>query len=182
MLAAVLLTRLVHGRIRRTAGALAYAVTAGLAMAAILQFWLGSLAGHYLANAGAVALTVAATSLTILGLESLFGFPGFSLGGVTMLLVGNPLSGASSAPEMLPGWSGTVGQFLPPGAGVHLLRSTAYFHGDGIGDSVVVLLAWLGFGAVLSLIGHHRSRRVTPAAPASPAGSGRPAQARTALI
>jgi hypothetical protein len=61
---------------------------------------------------------------------------------------------------MLPGWSGHVGQLLPPGAGVHLLRSTAYFDGHGTGDSVLVLLAWLAPGAVLTLIGHHRSRRV----------------------
>ena len=165
MLAAVLLTRLVRGRFRRTAGALAYAVTGGLAMAAILQFWLGSLDGHYLANAGATALTIAATSLTILGLESLFGYVGFGIGAVTMLLIGNPLSGASSAPEMLPGWSGTLGQLLPPGAGVHLLRSTAYFDDHGAGHSVLVLLAWLGLGAALSMIGHHRGRRATPSAP-----------------
>jgi len=48
---------------------------------------------------------------------------------------------------------------------VHLLRSTAYFDGHGIGDSVIVLLAWLAFGTVLSLIGHHRSRRDIPTAP-----------------
>jgi hypothetical protein len=162
MIAAVLLTRLVRGRLRRTVGAFAYSVTGGLAMAAILQFWLGSVSGHYLANAGAVALTIAATSLTILGCESLFGYLGFSVGAIAMLVIGNPLSGASSAPEMLPGWSGAVGQLLPPGAGVHLLRSTAYFDGHGTGGSILVLLAWLAVGAVLSLIGHHRSRRVTP--------------------
>ncbi|MEV0629454.1 hypothetical protein ACI2LC_42885 [Nonomuraea wenchangensis] len=38
-------------------------------MAAILQFWLGSLSGAYWANTGAVALTFAATSLSILGLK-----------------------------------------------------------------------------------------------------------------
>jgi hypothetical protein len=164
MLAAVLLTRLVQGRIRRTIGAFAYAVTGSLAMAAILQFWLGSLAGDYLANTGAIALTIAATSLTILGLESLYGLVGFSIGAVLMLLLGNPLSGTSTAPEMLPGWSGTLGQLLPPGAGMHLLRSTAYFHGHGTDYSIIVLLAWLALGAVLSLIGHHRARRITSSA------------------
>jgi len=95
MIAAVLLTRLVRGRLRRTVGAFAYSVTGGLAMAAILQFSLGSLDGHYLANAGAVALTIAATSLTILGCESLFGYLGFSIGAVAMLVIGNPLSAAT---------------------------------------------------------------------------------------
>ena len=41
LLAAVLLTRLVRGTVRRITGALAFAATGGLAVAAILQFWLG---------------------------------------------------------------------------------------------------------------------------------------------
>ncbi len=169
MLAAVLLTRLVRGGARRIVGALAFAVTGGLTMAAILQFWLGSLDGGYLANSGAIALTVAATSLTILGLESLIGAAGFGVGAVLMMLVGNPLSGMASAPEMLPGWSGAFGQLFPPGAGGQLLRSTAFFDGAGIMLPLIVLLAWLVLGAALTLAGHHRSRRTTTAsAPAEP--------------
>ena len=165
MLAAFLLSRMIRGRIRRTAGAFAFAAAGGLAMAAILQFWLGSLDGAYLANAGAIALTLAATCLFILGLESLLGYTGFGLGSGTMMLVGNPLSGVTTAPEMLPGWSGAFGQLLPPGAGGHLLRSTAYFGGNGDVQPVLVLLAWLAVGAALILLGHHRSRRAsnTPA-------------------
>ncbi|MCY1143675.1 ABC transporter permease [Actinoplanes sp. Pm04-4] len=166
MLAAVLLINLVRGRVRRTAGAFAFAVTGGLAMAAILQFWLGSLDGAYLANAGAIALTVAASSMTIMGLESLLGYAGFGIGSVIMMLVGNPLSGISTAPELLPGWSGPLGQLLPPGAGGHLLRSTAYFGGHGEAQPIIVLVAWLALGAMLSLLGHHRSRRAAAGAPA----------------
>jgi hypothetical protein len=127
LLAAFLLTRLVLGTTRRVIGALAFAVTGGLALGAILQFWLGSLTGSYWANTGAVALTIAATSLTILGLECVLGYTGLGLGAATMMLIGNPLSGTATAPEMLPGWSGTLGQLLPPGAGGRLLRSTAFF-------------------------------------------------------
>ncbi|MEU4564309.1 hypothetical protein AB0F72_38500 [Actinoplanes sp. NPDC023936] len=163
MLAAVLLTRLVRGAGRRIAGAFAFAVTGGLAMAAILQFWLGSLDGSYLANAGAIGLTLAATSLTILGLESLLGLVGFGLGAVAMMLVGNPLSGAATAPEMLPGWSGALGQLMPPGAGGQLLRSTAFFGGDGAAHSVIVLTAWLAAGLVLCLAGARRAAATGPA-------------------
>jgi hypothetical protein len=128
-------------------------------MAAILQFWLGSLDGAYVGNAGAVALTMAATSLTILGLESLLGAAGLGLGAATMLLVGNPLAGTATAPEMLPGWSGTLGQLLPPGAGGQLLRSTAFFAGDGSAHAVTVLAAWVAVGAALCVIGGLRTRR-----------------------
>ncbi|WP_206325087.1 MULTISPECIES: ABC transporter permease [unclassified Streptomyces] len=173
LLAALLLTRLVRGSARRVAGALAFAVTGGLAMTAILQFWLGSLDGSAWANSGAIALALAATSLSILGLASLLGSVGFGLGAAAMMLVGNPLSGAATAPEMLPGRSGTLGQLLPPGAGGQLLRSTAFFDGHGAARPVAVLAAWLTLGAVLCLVGALRARTAAathgPAAPAAPA-------------
>ncbi|MEU4235230.1 hypothetical protein AB0F17_64110 [Nonomuraea sp. NPDC026600] len=159
LLAALLLTRLVRGTARRVTGAVAFAITGGLAAAAILQFWLGSLNGVYWANSGAIALTVAATSLSILGLEALLGFAGFGLGAVAMMLIGNPLSGTSSAPEMLPGWSGTLGQLLPPGAGGQLLRSTAFFDGHGATRPVTVLVIWLALGVTLCLASTLRARR-----------------------
>ncbi|MBU2668790.1 hypothetical protein KOI35_35295 [Actinoplanes bogorensis] len=165
MLAAVLLTNLLRGASRRITGALVFAVTGGLALAAILEFWFGSLDGSYLANAGAIALSIAAVSLTLLGLESLFGYPGFGIGAVVMLLIGNPLSGSTAAPQMLPGWSGTLGQLLPPGAGNQLLRSTAFFDGQGATHSIVVLVSWLALGVVLSVLGAARSRRKAATAP-----------------
>ncbi|UJW29787.1 ABC transporter permease [Saccharothrix sp. AJ9571] len=163
LLAAVLLTKLVHGTVRRITGALAFAATGGLAVAAILQFWLGSLSGSYPANTGAIALTVAATSLTVLGLESLLGYAGIGIGAVVMMLIGNPLSGTATAPEMLPGWSGTLGQLLPPGAGGRLLRSTAFFDGRDTTHAVTVLLAWTALGAALCVAGGLRTRRAANA-------------------
>jgi hypothetical protein len=158
LLAALLLTSLVRGTARRVTGTFAFAVTGGLAVAAILQFWLGSLDGSYWANSGAVALTIAATSLAILGLESLLGYIGFGIGAATMMLVGNPLSGTATAPEMLPGWSGTLGRLLPPGAGGQLLRSTAFFDGHGATHPTTVLATWLTLGMLLCLAGGLRRR------------------------
>jgi hypothetical protein len=177
LLAALLLTRLVRGTARQVTGALAFAITSGLAVAAILQFWFGSLGGSYPANSGAIALSIAAISLSILGLASLLGYAGFGLGAVTMMLIGNPLSGTATAPEMLPGWSGTLGQLLPPGAGGQLLRSTAFFDGHGATHSTIVLITWLALGVVLCLASGLRARRAAPAAaglrrtPASPAST-----------
>ncbi|GAB3248862.1 YhgE/Pip domain-containing protein [Kineosporia babensis] len=156
ILAALFLTNRVKGATQRLAGALAFSVTGGLAMAAILQFWLGSLEGNYLANAGAIALAVAATSTIILGLEALLGMPGFGLGAATMMLLGNPLSGTTSAPEMLPGFSGAIGQFLPPGASGYLLRSTAFFDGNGWLQPVLVLGCWFLAGATLVFLAGRR--------------------------
>jgi hypothetical protein len=169
IMAAALLTARLRGTGRRVAGALAFAVTGGLAMAAILQYWLGSLGGDYLANSAAIALSVAATALTLLGLESLLGTAGLGLGAAVMMLVGNPLSGVATAPEMLPGWSGALGQLLPPGAGGSLLRSTAFFDGAGAGHAVVVLLSWLALGAVLCAASAVRAGRRTGPAATEPA-------------
>lgn len=157
--AALLLSRLVRGTARRITAALAFAITGGLAVAAILQFWLGSLNGSYWANSGAIALSLAAISLSILGLQSLFGYAGLGLGAAAMMLIGSPLSGAATAPEMLPGWSGTLGQLLPPGAGGQLLRSTAFFNGHGTTRSVTVLATWLALGVLLCLASSLRTRR-----------------------
>ncbi|ADB33051.1 hypothetical protein Kfla_4001 [Kribbella flavida DSM 17836] len=159
LLAAFLLTNLVRGIARRVTGALVFASMGGLAVVAILQYWLGSLDGSFWANSGAVALGIAATSLTILGLRSLLGYAGFGLGAVTMMLIGNPLSGSSTAPEMLPGWSGALGQLLPPGASGQLLRSTGFFDGHGIAQPVIVLGSWLALGLALCFAGALRARR-----------------------
>ncbi len=84
LMAALLLTGLVRGTARRVIGAFASATTGGLAVAAVLQFWLGSLGGSCSASTGAVALTIAAPSLSILGLESLLGYAGLGLGAATI--------------------------------------------------------------------------------------------------
>ena len=158
ILAAVMLTRFVRPGVRRIAGALTFAVTGGLALAAVLQFWFGSLGGDYLANSAVIAFSIAATSVAILGLEWLFGNAGLALGAATMVLLGNPLSGMTSAPEMLPtGW-GTLGQLLPPGAAGTLLRSVAFFDGAGSAGPVLVLSGWLLGGSLLCAIAAGRDR------------------------
>jgi len=164
ILGAALLTQLVQGGARRMAGAVTYAITGALALGAILQFWLGSLEGNYLANAGVIALSIGAISLTLLGLEWLFGAAGLGLGAAVMMLLGNPLSGLTSAPEMLPnGWGG-LGQLLPPGAAGTALRSVSFFDGAGSGGPFLVLGCWLVLGLALCGFGalRDRSRSVVP--------------------
>lgn len=133
----------------RLVGLLGVAAAAGLALAGVLQGWLDVLGGSYWANAGVVALGVAAISLVIVGLVNLIGPPGIALGAVVVMLLGNPLSGLTSAPELLPtGW-GALGQLLPPGATGTALRSTSYFDGAGAGTPLIVLGCWVVAGVVL---------------------------------
>ena len=68
---------------------------------------------------------IAATCFSVLGLGQLLGNPGIGLAAVLLVLVGNPLSGLATGPEMLPPPWGTIGQLLPPGATGTLMRSNA---------------------------------------------------------
>jgi hypothetical protein len=162
--AAGLLTVLVAARGWRVAGALAFAVLGGPVMAAILRFWIGALDGSYLVLSGVLALGIAAVSLSLLGLGSLLGRPGLALGAATMIALGNPLSGAASAPEMLPAGWGVLGQLLPPGAGLTLLRSVAFFDGHGGGPALATLTGWVAAGLLLAAAGAYRARRRHPVA------------------
>jgi hypothetical protein len=142
----------------RLVGAAVVAVGSGLAFTALLQFWIGALDGPYWQEAGVFALGVGAVAAVVLGLESLLGRAGLALGAALMVLLGNPLSGMTSAPEMLPtGWGG-LGRLLPPGATGTLLRDVAFFDGADAGRPVLVLGSWLALGLVLAGVAALRTR------------------------
>ncbi|WP_084039374.1 hypothetical protein [Demequina sp. NBRC 110053] len=159
-IAGVATTLLVQGTGRRLAAVSAFAVIAGLAMTAILQFWFGTFTGSFWATAAAAMLGIVATSATVLGLESLLGRPGIVIAALAVVFLGNPLSGIATGPEMLPTPWGAIGQFLPPGATGTLLRNVAFFDGAAIGQPVAVLLCWLALGATLLVVSGLRPRRV----------------------
>jgi len=64
----------------------------------------------------ALAFGVAATSLFILGMESLLGMAGLGVGAVLMMFVATPLSGLAAGRHWLPQPWGFIGQRLPIGA------------------------------------------------------------------
>ncbi|TMR01812.1 hypothetical protein ETD83_13935 [Actinomadura soli] len=163
--AAVLLTFAIRQAAWRAAGVVVFAVLRGLGVAGIAQGWLSLLPGSYLAVAGVMSLTILAVTGTVVGLAAAVGRAGFGLGGLALLLVGNPLSAATSAPELLPQPWGEIGQLLPPGAAVTLLRSTAFFDGAGAAGPVAVLVAWAAAGFGLLTIGGLRGRVRDEAAP-----------------
>ncbi|MFI5833849.1 hypothetical protein ACIA5A_09250 [Micromonospora sp. NPDC051300] len=153
MLAGVLLTLLVAGRRARLAGLLGYAVLAGAAGVAVLHGWLGLLDGDPWREAGVIGLFSLAAAGTVAGLGALLGRAGLGLGALLVFLVGNPLSAVAAAPELLPQPWGTVGQFLPVGAGGTLLRSAAFFDGAGAGRPLAVLAGYALVGLALVLLG-----------------------------
>ena len=133
----------------RFAAAIAFAGLMGVTAAVLLRYPLGSIDENFWGVAGGLALGIAAALLFVLGLGSLFGRTGLAIGSGLAVLVGNPLSGLTSAPEMLPAGWGTIGQLLPQGATATLLRSTAYFGGSGATSAILVLSCWAIAGTAL---------------------------------
>jgi hypothetical protein len=140
------------------------AILAGLTATAIIQGWLDVIGGDWLANAGALSLTVLAIAAVVAGLETLLGKAGAALAALTMVLIGNPFSGVATGPEMLPTAAGWLGQLLPPGAGGNLVRSTGLFDGAAAGGHVTVLAVWALAGLALLFVAAARERRPTVAA------------------
>ncbi len=145
---------------RQVAALVLAAILSGLAAVAIAQGWLGALRGPWLDNAAALGLLVLAVGAVVAGLRALFGTAGIGVGAGPMALIGNPWSGMSSAPELLPEPAGDVGRLLPPGAGGQLLRSTAFFDGNGAGEHLVVLAVWTLIGLALLAVAAARRRPV----------------------
>ena len=151
--------------------------TVGLGAYLIAQGFLGALPHETLGTWAALSLTVLAIGATAAGLIALAGPAGLGLSAILMIFIGNPFSGASSAPQLLPTVIGHIGQWLPPGAAGSLLRSTAYFGGHGASGHLYVLITWSILGLVAIVAGHHapirfaasraRDRSPVPATPAA---------------
>jgi hypothetical protein len=146
------------------------AALVGAVAAALAQSWLDAVPGNWWTVAGTFALAALAMGAAVAGLAALIGRAGIALGGFVIVLLGNPFSGASSAPEMLPEPAGVIGQWLPPGAGVSLLRSVSFFDGAAAAGPALTLTWWaaLGLGAVL--LGRAMKERAGNAEPAAEPG------------
>ncbi|KUL33166.1 ABC transporter permease [Streptomyces regalis] len=151
MAAGMMVTLLGLRGLRAVTALIGAAALVGLAAAAVAHSWLGVLTGDWWAEAGVLGLATLAVSGGVAGLAALMGPAGGGIVAAVVMLFGNPFSGASSAPQLLPEPAGAIGQWLPPGAGATLLRSVSYFDGAAATGPALTLTWWaaLGLGAVL---------------------------------
>jgi hypothetical protein len=159
LIAGVVLTLRVPDPSRRAAALAVFGIGGGLVSAGVAHTWLGVIPGNFAAIACAMGLAALAAAAGVSGLAHFgarFGkrHVGLGVGGAVIMLLGNPFSGMSSAPEMLPGIWGFVGQCLPTGAAATLLRSVAYFDGARSAGPWTVLGIWAGAGLLLTLTAH----------------------------
>ena len=115
---------------------------------------------------GVATLFVFAIGLPIAAFQVIFGIAGTAIGWILFLVIGNPASGGSSAPELLPGFWRTLSQLLPPGAGVTSLRDVVYFKGHGSSRALIVLAVYAVLGAGVALIAYRLRTHVAAATPA----------------
>ncbi|WP_067541335.1 hypothetical protein [Nocardia crassostreae] len=161
--AGVLLTLLVPSIPARALGLTTFALFGGLLSMSIVQGWLSLIPGNYLTMAAIAALVSFAVAGTVVGLAAAIGRAGIGLAALTMLLIGNPFSAATSAPEMLPQPWGALGQILPPGAAASLIRSVAFFDGAAAAAPLTVLLSWSAAALALLAFATLRTRDAAPA-------------------
>ena len=157
--AVLLITLLRKSPWLRMLGAALMSLASGLAITALLQFGFHTIDGGFWMTTGALTLGIAAISLTVIGAKDLLGYPGLGLGGFLILFISNPLSGMATGMHWLPSPWGAIGQYLPLGAAGTALRSSAFFDGAGMTNSVIVLLCWIIAGITLAAAGAWRARR-----------------------
>lgn len=159
LVAGVALTLTVRGARQRLAAGTAFAVVGGFALMAVLQYWVGTLDGPYLATSLVATLGLFATTMLVLGLARALGSRGFAVGALLIFVLGNPLSGLSNAPDLLPRPWGTLGQLLPPGATGALLRNVVFFDGAATMRPMLVLAVWAVIGLALFALGGRAAGR-----------------------
>jgi hypothetical protein len=130
----------------------ALGVGAGLITALITNVLVGAFHDHFFAVWGVTTLFVLAIGLPIAAFQVIFGIAGTAIGAILFLVIGNPASGGSSAPELLPGFWRTLSQNLPPGAAVTSTRDLVYFNGHGSSHALIVLAVYAVVGAAVAMI------------------------------
>ncbi|MBO1331968.1 DUF3533 domain-containing protein [Streptomyces sp. VRA16 Mangrove soil] len=113
---------------------------------------LGALPGSFWGLAGLGALITFAVGAITLALEELTGIVGIGLAVLIIVVAGNPSAGGAFPLPMLPPFWKAIGPWLPPGAGTWAARSIAYFQGNDITRSLLVLAAWAVVGVAVTLL------------------------------
>ncbi|WP_194837418.1 hypothetical protein [Nocardia sp. XZ_19_369] len=163
--AGVLLSLVIPTVAGKALGLLTFGVVGGLLSMEIIHGWMSVVPGSYLELSAVAGLVSFAVAGAVVGLATVIGRAGIGIAALTMLLIGNPFSAATSAPELLPQPWGAIGQFLPPGAAASLLRSVAFFDGAGAASPLAILLIWAVAALGLLGVGALRGRSIaeTPA-------------------
>lgn len=145
----------VQGTGRKAVALVTYMAASGLVLSAILGSWFGFLQGGFWMDALALGVAIGATTTLLVGLHSLIGMTGLSLGAAITMLIGNPLAGAAAPWQFIPEPWGVIGQHMVPGASTWLVKSLSYFPQAATGWAWLTLSLWIAAGAVFLVLGRY---------------------------
>jgi hypothetical protein len=97
------------------------------------------------------AFVMLAVAWAAAALQVLFGPVGTLIVIIVFVIFGAPAAGGTVPRPFLPSFWGTIGPYLPPGAGTTAVRNTIYFGGNGIGRALIVLGVYLVVGGAILL-------------------------------
>ncbi|MFI8008484.1 ABC transporter permease [Streptomyces sp. NPDC086010] len=120
-----------------------FAVVGGVLTTLISASLFGAIPGSFLALAGVITLMAGAVAAGTVLLIRVFGPLGVPLASIFMLVMGNATSGGVLPPSFLPGWLQPLASVMPAGVGVRAINGLAYFHNDGVGSGIVILMVWI---------------------------------------
>ena len=138
---------------------------AGLITALVTNVLVGAFPAHFFAVWGVATLFVLAIGLPIAAFQVIFVIAGTAIGAILFLVIGNPASGGSSAPELLPGFWRTLSQILPPGAAVTSMRDVVYFNGHGSSHGLIILAVYAVLGGAVAMVVYRLRSRTAAATP-----------------
>jgi hypothetical protein len=132
------------------------AVLGGIAVALSVDSTVGALTGSFWGVAAIAALLIAAIVTVTHGMGRLFGPVGIAVSAVSFILLGISSSGGGVGYQMEPGFYRAVSQILPSGSALTAVRNEVYFSGAHTLGALLVLGAWIVFGALALTLGHRR--------------------------
>jgi hypothetical protein len=113
---------------------------------------VGSLSAAPAAAYGVGVLGAASFVLFIVACQTVLGLAGTALAAVTLIFVGNALTGGTTPRWLLPDAYRQLSNWMPTSAIVRSLRSVVYFGGDGLGHPLLVMFVWSGVALLLIVV------------------------------
>ncbi|MBT3149396.1 DUF3533 domain-containing protein [Streptomyces sp. CHD11] len=136
----------------------ALSIISGLGAAIVVDPVFHALPGHFGTLWGIATLITFAAAAAGMAFQVLLGTAGIALSVLLFVVLGNPSAGGVYPTTLLPPFWAAIGQALPNGAGVTLVRSYSYFGGHQTSTAWWVLAAWAAGGVLISGLASLRRR------------------------
>ncbi|MGC5341681.1 ABC transporter permease [Streptomyces sp. DT171] len=150
----------VHARglvpLERIAFTVAYALLGGFAIAAVVDWLLGSVHLPFVESWLILAFTMFTSGMVFTMFNTLLGRWAMIPTWGVMVLLGNPSSGGAVSWPLLPSALGVIGRWLPPGASVNAQHTAVYYQGHQRLFPFLVLAGWALVSCTVFWVWRHR--------------------------